>query len=373
MNQNKIKILFLIPTLQGGGSERVFTTLAQSIDPSVFEAVFVVLDGRNAFFKIKRDDIHFIDLQKPRLVKAFWAIRTLIKKEQPQIVMSTLSHLNVSMAIWSFLLSSHKTRFIARESVVMSINSKHQKYSWIFDFLTRRFYPSFDAIICQSSDMYDDLLTNYGIPSKNLHIINNPINRLDIAKKMAQKPLFAADRTSLETRRFVTVGTLTKRKGIDRLMLILSRLDFPFVFDIIGDGIEKDNLIALSQQLKIQNKVKFWGALDNPFALVGAADVFLFGSHFEGFPNVLIEAGACGTPVITFDCKGGINEIIQQGINGFVVPDNDLEAFSKALFVVIKTPLDRNKIIELTQNRFDIEIIMKKYETVFKSLAPSVG
>lgn len=366
MSTPKIKILFLIPTLQGGGSERVFTTIAQNIDPSVFEPVFVVLDGRHAFFPMSQSKIRFIDLEIPGVIKAFRKIRALIKTEKPHIVFSTLSHLNIVLAMGRFLLAPRSVRFVARESSVMSLNNQYQNPTWLYNLLTRLFYPTFDALICQSKDMYDDFVTHFGLSQKQLHIINNPINRLVIEQKKQEKQV----NIQPQTLRFVTVGRLVKGKGIDRLLTILSRLEWSFVFDIIGEGQEKDNLEALSETLKLANKVKFWGALDNPFPLIAAADVFLFGSHHEGFPNVLIEAGACGTPVVAFDCKGGINEIMRDGMNGFVVENNDFDAFENAIRHIISKPLDRQNIIKMTESRFDLPMIMQQYEAVFKNLIP---
>ncbi len=361
--KNKIKILFLIPTLQGGGSERVFTTIAQNLPPSVFSVIFVVLDGQDAFFPMEHSGIRFLDLETPRVTKAFWKIRQLIKKEKPHIVFSTLSHLNIILAMGRFFLAPRSTRFVARESSVMSLNNKHQNPTWLFNLLTRLFYRNFDALICQSKDMYTDFVDNFGLSKDKLHIINNPINRAQIAQKVQEMAVFK-DKNS----RFVTVGRLVKGKGIDRLLTVLSRFDMPFVFDIIGDGPEKESLLALAKTLNMSEKVQFHGALENPFPLVNAADIFVFGSHHEGFPNVLIEAGACGVPVVAFDCKGGINEIIEQGVNGFVVADNDFEGFEQAIYETLEKPFNRAMIAEMTQKRFDLPMIMAQYEAVLKNL-----
>ena len=369
---NKVKILFLIPTLHGGGSERVLTTIANGIDPSVFEPIFAVLDARNAFFQLDESRVRLVNLNEPRVSRAFLKIRRLILFEKPHVVVSTLSHLNLIVAIFRWALPKN-VHFVARESSVVSINNQQQRFPKLYNFLMRRFYPRFDRIICQSEDMRDDFLENFGLPFDKISVINNPVNVAAIAEKLLDFPK-NFNRTPLSKLprkiRFVTVGRLDKGKGIDRLLTILSRLDFDFQFDIIGDGSELGNLKNLAKSLKINEKVEFLGAQKNPFPFIAAADIFLFGSRYEGFPNVLIEAGACGVPIVAFNCKGGISEILRDGDNGFAVPDGDFTAFENAIRRAITTDFDHQKIKKLTAERFGEAEILKKYEAVFLELTP---
>ena len=368
---SRIKILFIIPTLGGGGSERVFSTLANTIDPSVFEPIFVILDSRHDFYTLDESRVRVVRFQQASIKFGFSVIRQIVREVRPHIIISTLNHLNLMMALMRFALP-RDIRYIARESSIVSINQQNLRSPRLYGLLTRWFYPYFDRIICQSNDMKTDFTANFGLLENQLSVINNPVNTAKIWEKSLEKPTDNSIE-SCQKPHFVTVGRLDFAKGIDRLLIVLSKLDFDFSFDIIGEGIEMENLKNQAKSLKINEKVRFLGSQKNPFPFVAAADVFLFGSRYEGFPNVLIEAGACGTPIVAFACKGGITEILRgDGDNGFAVLDGDFAAFENAIRRAITTNFDRQKIKNLTDERFGEAQILKKYEAVFLELTPSV-
>ena len=124
----------------------------------------------------------------------------------------------------------------------------------------------------------------------------------------------------------------------------------------------------LSEQLGLFSKVKFLGTKINPFSYLYQSDLFLQGSFFEGFPNSLLEAGACGIPIVAYNCPGGTNEIIQEGINGFLVDNeaNEIE-FSNKIKYALSYNFKRNNIASSTQQKYKFESIIQKYEQIFDS------
>ncbi|MCH2244480.1 MAG: glycosyltransferase, partial [Crocosphaera sp.] len=130
---------------------------------------------------------------------------------------------------------------------------------------------------------------------------------------------------------------------------------------ILGEGSFRSELECLSQSLDIVNSVHFLGRVKNPYEYLQQADIFVMSSRFEGFPNALCEAMACGLPVISTDCPSGPPEIIRDGIDGILVKNEDIEALAKAMTTLISDEEKRQKLgnaaKEITQ-RFDLDKIM---------------
>ncbi len=363
-SSNKKKIIFLIPSLTSGGSERVFSVLANHLDREKFDLIVAVLDTNNRFYDIDESHVRLIDLKTPRVRQAFSKIIRLISVEKPDLVVSTLTHLNQFISLVKPLLP-RKTRFIARESSILSVFHQRESMPKFRNWLIRRLYPSFDGIICQSQKMSHDFDTNYKIARTKLSIINNPIDtegvlRLASAEKVASK------NTAF---RFVSVGRLSSEKGLDKALRILATLDNrDFDYHIIGEGNERARLQTLAETLGISANVTFQGVQKNPFSWIASADFLLLTSQFEGFPNVLLEAGALGTPCIAFSCGGVAGEIIVNDVNGIVVPDGDEAAFKAAILRGCSKKFEPLVIQDLTKSRFGVAKIVQAYEVLFLNI-----
>jgi glycosyltransferase involved in cell wall biosynthesis len=357
----RVKIFFIIPSLTNGGSERVFSILCNHLDTTIFDITLVVLDGNTPFYTIDETRVRLIDLKTARVRQAFPQIFRLIRSERPDIVVSTLSHLNLFMAIIRPFLPKN-IRFIARESVVLSLFNRIEKHGNWRDKLIKRLYPTFDLIICQSKPMANDFEKNYNISPKHLKIINNPID----TEVVYHKALKADIKPKIAAFRFVSVGRLAHPKGFDTILHILSTLTtIDFEYFIIGDGEERDALEALAHDLGLSQRVTFLGVQSNPFGWVASADLYLLPSRMEGFPNVLIEAGAVGTPSIAFSCGGISEEIIDENINGIVVKDGENQAFGDAILRGLFLNVNRDAIRKKTADKFNVEKIIVQYETAF--------
>jgi glycosyltransferase involved in cell wall biosynthesis len=355
------KIFFLIPSLTSGGSERVFSILANHLDNQQFDITVFVLDGSNRFYDIDDNRVRVIDLKSPRIRQAFIKIIRLIRTEKPNLVVSTLSHLNQFIGLMKPILP-RETRFIARESTILSAFHRRQSLPVLRDFLVRWLYPSFDGLICQSQRMAKDFENNYNLPPSQLTIINNPVDT-EGSLKLAFDTTVPAKKAAF---RFVSVGRLSSEKGIDKALRILAQLEsLDFEYHIIGEGNERNRLEKLAETLGIAENVTFQGVQKNPFNWIVSADLLLLTSEFEGFPNVLLEAGAVGTPSIAFSCGGVVEEIITNGFNGFIVKDGDEAAFGAAILRGCSTIFNRNTIQDLTKNKFGVEKIVEKYASTF--------
>ena len=141
----------------------------------------------------------------------------------------------------------------------------------------------------------------------------------------------------------------------------------PWNLTILGDGAFRDDLLEQKDQLRLTN-VTFKGKVDNPFVYLKEADLFILSSRYEGFPNVLLEAGACGTYSLANDCPGGINEIIENGINGEIILINDYKASAEKIKEILLKEISNDRVIKSIYSRFNKEKIIKQYEAIFAKL-----
>ncbi len=351
----KIKLVILTPTLECGGSEKYVSLLCNNINSQQFAVKLAVLNNEASFYTISSKDAVVIDLKVKHARSSLFKIKSLVKQHKPDIIFSTSNHLNIYLAVFRQLFSK-KIIFIARESSVVSSNSKRAKFPVLYSWLIKKFYGRIDFIICQSRFMQRDLIDNYSIKKKKTIVINNAVEENILPPARVQK------------NKFITVARLSEEKGIDRLIRSVTNLTIPFTYYIVGDGDKKESLQKLINQLKLQNKVFFKEKKDNPFAGMEDADLFLMGSHYEGFPNTLLEAGALGIPVIAFNAPGGINEIITDGENGLLVKDGDEKAFTAAIEKVRDINFNRRQIQNNTQKMFSLNLAIKKTEALFLEL-----
>ena len=252
---------------------------------------------------------------------------------------------------------------IARESSIVSINSDRTKFPKIYKWLIKKFYNSFYGIICQSEYMQQDLTLNFKIPPGKTTVIHNPVD-----EHRGHYLALPGNNPSTKIYKFITVARLSEEKGIDRLIPAVAGLSLPFQYYIIGDGDRRNSLWELIHQFNLQDRVIMVGQKNNPYEGMEDADLMLMGSHYEGFPNVLLEAGALGIPVIAFDVPGGIREIITNGENGILVNDDDIKAFTAAIEKAMLIKFDSYKIIATTKKRFSTAATVIKTEELFLRL-----
>lgn len=357
---NKINLLFIVPSLRGGGAERVVTILLKYIDRSKFDLTLALLKKEGKYLEDIPSDVKVVDLQVKRARYSIFKIIELTNKEKPDIAFSTLGYLNLIISIIKPFLSK-KTVFIGRESNTVSVKNKLEKYPRLFDFLYKKFYSNFDSIIAQANFMKNDLVENYGISSEKITVINNPID-VQKVEEMSNKDIefsFPKDKINL-----LAVGKLKHQKGFDNLLTMMSQIDEKYHLTILGEGPDEKSLKEQSKKLNLENRVSMAGFQSNPYAFMKQADVFLLSSRYEGFPNVVSEANLCGIPTIAFNSPGGTEEIVRED-NGLLIENDNFKAFEHTVNLFELDKYDEEVIKSSIVSRFSNEIIVKIYEKHF--------
>lgn len=370
MTKRRSKVLFLLPSLAGGGAERVFLTLLRRIDREHIEPILILGRRMGELCSEIPDGLPTYELGNDRARRAIISLARLIRREEPDVVFSTLG-MNFAALIANYFIRS-KARFIIREASSSSaflkdVERRSRFRHAIYVRLYRWLYRTADKIICQSDYMARDLASNFTIPPEKLIQIANPVDfeRLD-AWQRERNPETRVD----DSLRLVMVGRHSWEKGIDvllRAIAIARKVQPAIKLDLIGHGDLTSELMDLTMDLGLRDNVRFLGFQAEPARFMAKADAVVVPSRYEALSNVMLEALAMGVPVVATDCPGGNSEVVIDGVNGFLVPSEDEEQLA-SLFVTLGDRLrmiDRDVIQKDFQERFAIERIIDEYQQIF--------
>jgi len=356
-----------MPSLTGGGAERVMLTLVKHIDRKKFEPIFVLMKKEGKFLNSIPSDIKVIDLKSNSARYAIFKIAKVIKEQNPDIVFSTLGYLNLLIAMIRPFYSK-KIRFISRESNTVSIENKTEKYPKLFDWLYKHIYNNFDLIITQSKYMRDDLVENFNSDESKTRVIYNPVDIDEVIKKSneSKDDLYPKDKINL-----IAVGRLSNQKGFDILVDAMTHLDDSFHLTILGEGEDEESLKTQISTLSLQERITLRGFTQNPYVYMKEADFFILSSRYEGLPNVVLESYASKTPAIAFDTPGGTAEIIDDGKTGLLVKKMSALSLAEAIKKAKAIDFDREFLREFCKEHFAVKKIVKEYEDNFLDIGNS--
>lgn len=365
---NICKILFVIPSLSGGGAERFLTKILRNIDREMFDIQLAVGKREGPFLKLIPDDIPLFELGASRTRYAVPTLWHLVKRIKPNILFATLG-LNMACAIVKQLMKD-APKLVVRVATYPTSNSMRSRP--IMTHQVQKFsYSKSDRMIALTEKMKKRLCELYKIPYSKVRVICNPIDIEDVkaqAHQSVEHSWFSEDIPII-----IGVGRLAPQKGFATLMRTFSivRRQIHARLVILGEGKERSRLEALSKKLAIQDDCLFHGFRLNPYSYIARATVFVLSSFWEGFPNVLLEAMTCGTPVIATCCDSGPEEILDHEVNGLLVPIGDERAMATTMIRMLEDAELRNRLRKGANARikdFEIGQITRAYEYEFCQL-----
>ena len=193
----------------------------------------------------------------------------------------------------------------------------------------RVFYKWADFVVANSSELARDYKKKLGCNIKTIYnpINFNLINRM--GKEKIKEPLFKIKKRPI----VIGAGRLVKQKNFELLIKALAKVVAKISCDlvIIGEGSERHRLQSLINKLDLRKNVWLLGHRNNPYKYFFKGDLFVLSSKYEGMPNVLVEAIACGLPAVSTRCKSGPTEILKNGMCGKLVPISDVSCLANAI------------------------------------------
>ena len=362
------RVLFAIPSLDQDGPDRVMFELLSALDRRRFHPSLLVSSLTGHYLSRLPADVPLTILgdAEARRYPYRKALRE-VRSQRPDIVFTTL-RMNVTMGLIRPMFP-RGTKLVVRQANDFSsdfaelVKRSLVKHRMARE-LTKVALRMADAVVCQSEWMKADLSRLLGDGGR-LEAIGNPIDVSTITQLAARSAVHPRGAPAL-----VSVGRLASQKGHDVLLdaLAVLRPKHPRLhLTVFGEGAEKEALLRQRDRLGLTDLVTFAGFSEHVVPAVAAADLFVLGSRYEGFPNAALEALACGTPVVLTRCPGANATIVRAGVNGELATSVSAEALAQALdrAVGALATFSRHAIIADVEQRFSAKRIVGLYEDLF--------
>lgn len=380
-------IALFIYALTGGGAQRRTLTLANSFAACGNQVDLVVVRSQGPLNDQLSRSVRMVGLDRGwgrvhvalgrriphRGVRTFLSIVALaryLREVQPDVLLSAASHVNLA-AVFAWRLARIPIALVLRASNYPSGHLK--RYPWAqrvirayLRWLARRLYRWADAVIAVSDGVGADVARLTGLPRERITTIYNPVVTPSLIEKMRMSfdhPWFAPGAPPV----ILSAGRFKIQKDFRTLIesFRLLRATRPARLVILGDGPLRKSLQRLVNDLGLADDVVLPGCVENSMVWMKRASVFVLSSLWEGLPGVLIEALACGCPVVSTDCPSGPREILDDGAYGPLVPVGDPRSLTAAIEAILNVPPDRNHL-RAGARKFERDAAIKRYLEVLE-------
>ena len=330
-----MRIAQFLPTLEGGGAERMMVQLATGFSKLGIHVDLILVKAEGVYLSQIPPEVRIIDLKSRHNLGSLAGLARYLRAEKPEALLSALDLTNL-IAVLATSIVKEKTRVILSIQSTVSLQHRSALVKRLEHFLLSWIYPWADSIVAVSKGSAEDLAQYIGIDPDRICTIYNPVITPELQKKAREPvdhPWFSDDLIPV----VIAVGRLSKAKDYPTLFHAFARVrqTHPARLVVLGEGEERANLEHLANKLGIASDVDMPGFTINPFAYMSKAKLYVLSSIWEGLPSAMIEAMACGCPIVSTDCQSGPNEILAGGEYGYLVPVGDSEALADAITNVL--------------------------------------
>ncbi len=361
-SQHKKRVSLLGYTLGGGGADRMLFNLANEFSRRNLSVDLVLFMAEGHLVPELSERVNLHDLQTPaidrsgphrrtpRLLEGVYRLWKLLRKVQPEVVISTGYFPNLACT-WVRSFSRLDYRVYLREGQTLSLRTgdRNSLMDRLMPSLVKWTYPLADRVFANSPGVADDLRSFSGVPEHLIDLLPNPTLPDDFSKQpqpVPEDPWLENGRPTI-----VGAGRLHPRKDFTTLIKAFARIRKSIKADllILGEGEQRKELEELISSKGLEHHVRLPGYQRNIYGYLAAADLFVLSSRYEGMPSTLIEAMACGTPVVATDCRSGPRELLDGGEIAPLVPVKDVNAMAEAIRGVLRKPPDPDVLVRAVE------------------------
>lgn len=367
------RIVFHVPSLRGGGAERVWVLMANELAARGHDVTLFVWNGDGPNAELRSDNVRLVDLGMPitkggrfgklPTIRGLLRSAALYRRMKPDAVFSGPDFANLVTSVALYLSLSRAQFFPSFHAAIgLPTNDFGSRIAGVTGSVVAARATKGIAV---SAGVGQDLIDR-GAPPDRVAVIHNPLP--PVTARPARTYPWQAELDALGTGPVVvTAGRLTKVKDQSTLLRAFARFAAtrPARLVVFGEGPLLEPLRAEAQALGIAGRVLFPGYVNDPDACYAVADLFVLSSTSEGFGNVLIEAMAEGVPVVSTDAPYGPREILEDGRFGPLVPVGDAAALANAMERVLSDPLPA-QVLKTRAAGFALPVVGDAYEALLR-------
>ena len=367
------KVCFALPSLAGGGAERTAVQILNAVDGERWERSLYLFAREGPYLAEVSPSIHIAGGGGGSSRIGRWlALRRFIRDVRPDVVVAFLSYFSVLCAVRAAGVGA---RVVFDQGTPLSEFLRDADFRWsrplarrVFAAATRFGYAAADLVVTTSRGVADDLVKSFGVKRERVRVVHNPVD-LDEIAAAARQPIDPAHAALWRPPVIVAAGRLADVKNYPLLIeaFALVRQRTAAQLFILGQGDQEQALRELIRARGLSDVVHLCGFHVNPWKYVARADVFALTSRYEGFGNVLVEAMACGVPVVATS-SAGTREIVSAGEDGLLVDRHEPVAVAAALDVLLNDAALRERMSQTARRhaeRYSAVAIALEYDRVF--------
>ena len=376
MSDGRRRICFVLPSLHGGGAERAAVQILNGLDPNEWDRSMFLFAREGPYLAEVDPGIAITSADTPSRWGRWLALRSFVARERPGVVMVFLSFFSVLSAVRA---ANTGAKVVFNLQTPMSAFLTDADYHWrqgwrraAFAAITRVGYAAADLIIATSHGVARDLTAAFGIDPAGIRVLANPVD-LDRVRAAAAEPIAPGVFPAGDAPLIVAAGRLADAKNYPLMIDAFAALrqKMPARLCILGQGELEPQLRQLIAERRLGDSISLGGFQANPWKYIARADVFLLTSRYEGFGNVLIEAMACGVPVVA-TASAGTRDIIRNGVDGTLVEAHTPQSIAAALIDLLQ-PDGRRRVMSAAARdgaeRFALREVVNQYDAVIEQVA----